>query len=74
MTNLSNASREIQLIAHIPEGTLPIMSADYTHSKLYNLAPYSSETYEYSFYFPTEGKYKLLPATISKNEVVIAVA
>ena len=37
MTNLSNASREIQLIAHIPEGTLPIMSADYTHSKLYNV-------------------------------------
>ena len=74
MTNLSNISKDIELIAHIPEGSIPINSNDYTHTLLYNLSPYSSYTYEYLFYFPMNGNYSLLPATISKNNFVISLA
>lgn len=62
------------MIAHLPQGALPIRSSEHTHSQLFCLSPYSSETYEYLLYFPKEGKFSLLPATISKNNSVLAVA
>ncbi len=74
ITNISMTGQEFQVLYEIPEGALPIKKNDYTKSLNIIVNSFTTETFEYFFYFPKSGKFKGFPANISKNGFVLAVA
>jgi hypothetical protein len=59
-------------LAYIPEGSIPVKTNDYQIQKQLNLKSFTTKTFEYLFYFPSEGEFKLNSANVTKNDEVIA--
>ena len=74
ITNLSVTRQEFQVLYEIPEGAIPVQKNDYTKSSTLAVNTFTTQTLNYSFYFPKNGKFKVYPANISRNGLVLAVA
>ena len=74
VTNTSVATLDLQLLVDIPQGSLPISSAEYTKIVSEVVGSYSVKTFTHLFYFPNEGKFRVYPANAAKNGVVISKA
>ena len=74
ITNLSVTRQEFQVLYEIPEGSIPVQKNDYTKSTTLAVNTFTTQTLNYSFYFPKSGKFKVYPANISRNGLVLAVA
>ena len=72
ITNVSSSSQELQCLWQIPEGSVPLKNSNYQKSNSMTLKPYTTQTYEFYFYFPKTGKYIQFPSNISWGDVVIA--
>ncbi|MEM1441291.1 MAG: hypothetical protein AAGF67_03045 [Verrucomicrobiota bacterium] len=75
VTNPTSSFHRLDLLAQIPEGSIPVAGSDYTKSYPLNLSPFSTEKFEVSFYFPrTSGKdpFEGYPVQVAKEEKVIA--
>jgi hypothetical protein len=72
ITNVSSSSQELQCLWQVPEGTVPLKKYNYQKSESLTLNPYSTETYEFYFYFPKVGEYVQFPSNISSGGKVIA--
>jgi len=71
ITNCSVANQEFQVLCEIPEGSLPVKS-EYTRSHPIFLNSYTTKSIDYYFYFPAEGNFKVYPANVSRQGIVLA--
>ncbi len=74
ITNPTSTPRAIDLLIQIPEGSLPVNGSQATKTISLDLAGFSTQTFEYHFYFPTAGKFSHYPAHVSADEKVLAIA
>ncbi len=59
VTNPTSSPAKAEVLLQIPQGALPVSGSKATDSKRVRLEPYTTQTFEYAFYFPTpaaEGK------------------
>lgn len=72
VTNPTSSPQKLDLLLQIPQGALPVLSSKVTDSRRVRLDPYTTQTFDYSFYFPTasrEGeKFAHYPVHVSRDE------
>ena len=52
VTNPTSAPVKAEVLLQIPQGALPVLGSKATSSRYVRLEPYTTKTFEYSFYFP----------------------
>ena len=72
ITNTSIASLDLQVLLDIPQGSVPILSHEYTKIVSDAIGSYSIKSYETRFYFPASGIFKTYPSNVSKNSKIVA--
>ncbi|HNW12896.1 MAG TPA: hypothetical protein PKI71_16140, partial [Candidatus Rifleibacterium sp.] len=72
VTNPTSSRRKVDVLMQIPEGALPVLRSLYTRSVHMQLEAYSTQTFEYFFYFPKAGGWRHYPVHVSENEVMLA--
>ena len=68
LTNPTSSRQKLTILLQIPEGALPLQTAFYTRSTPLTLEPYSTQTFDYYFYFPETGAYRHFPVHVARNE------
>ncbi len=61
ITNPTSMPQDVDLLVQIPEGAMPAASSQRTRSLQIDLAPFSTQTLEYHFYFPAIGDFSHYP-------------
>jgi hypothetical protein len=74
IANITPKELEFDLLVQIPQGALPLGSAPYQKSYSITLDQYKTNLRQYLFYFPTPGKFKHTPASVSIDSIVVAKA
>ncbi|MCK5806034.1 MAG: hypothetical protein KAI66_24595, partial [Lentisphaeria bacterium] len=74
VTNPTSTPREIDVLLQIPRGAMPVANGFYTRGVHLALGSYSTETYEYRFYFPQAGSFPQFPAHVGERGVLVASA
>lgn len=74
VTNPTSMPQDVDLLIQIPEGSLTAAGSQRTRSLQIDLEPFSTQTLEYHFYFPTIGDFTHFPAHVSLDDRVVAVA
>ena len=74
LTNPSGNRRRLEVLLQIPMGALPLDNGSYTRGVYLVLDPYGTRKLEYYFYFPAPGKFSHYPATVARDDQVIAAA
>ena len=74
ITNPTSTPRAIELLIQIPLGSVPSSGSQETRTIQLDLAAFSTQTFEYAFYFPIAGHFDHYPAHVSTGEKVLAVA
>ena len=72
ISNPTAKNQIIELFWQIPEGSIPLSGTEKTSNQTLKLNPFEMSSVSYTFYFPNPGKYQQYPATVSKNETLIA--
>lgn len=68
VTNPTSAPVKAEVLLQIPQGALPVIGSKATDSKRVELAPYTTRTFEYFFYFPLvakQGKFAHYPVNVA---------
>ncbi len=52
VTNAGSPPRKLEVLLQIPRGALPVLGSKVTESKRVRLEPYTTQKFEYFFYFP----------------------
>jgi hypothetical protein len=71
LTNPTGNRQKLQVLLQIPMGAMPVNSGFYTRGLYVALEPYSTQTREYFFYFPTVGNYPHYPVTLAHDDKVV---
>ncbi|MDB4338923.1 hypothetical protein OAA19_02315 [Rubripirellula sp.] len=74
---VSNPTAQRQVVDvfwQIPEGSVPLSGTEISESRTVTLEPFAVESIEYVFYFPESGEFRHYPATVSKEESLLAKA
>jgi len=71
ITNVSSQKYNVEVLAQIPVGSIPVKSGFRTKNLIATLHPYQTTKVEYYFYFPLPGKFAHYPAHVNKNGVVL---
>ena len=74
VTNPTSTPRSVEILTQIPEGSISCSGSQQTRTILFELAAFSTKTFDYSFYFPTAGDFKHYPAHVSAKGKALAVA
>lgn len=74
LTNPTGSRQKLQVLLQIPMGAMPVNSGFYTRGVYVAMEPYSTQTREYFFYFPTTGDYPHAPVTLARNDKVVGSA
>jgi hypothetical protein len=74
LTNPTGSRQKLQVLLQIPVGAMPVKNGFYTRGVYIVLEPYSTQTQEYFFYFPTIGDYQHYPVTLARNDKVVGSA
>ncbi|MGC6459456.1 MAG: hypothetical protein ACON4R_13935 [Akkermansiaceae bacterium] len=72
VTNPTSSTRQLDLLAQIPKGAIPVSGGLPTASWVISLKPYSTHRTETAFYFPLAGQFPVYPAHLSKEGKVVA--
>lgn len=72
VTNPTSSTRQLDLLAQIPQGAIPVSGGLPTASWVISLKPYSTHRTETAFYFPLAGQFPVYPAHLSKEGEVVA--
>ncbi|MCH2123741.1 MAG: hypothetical protein MK165_03055 [Pirellulaceae bacterium] len=72
VTNPTSSPQKLDVLLQIPVGALAVLGHKSTRSMLIGLEPFSTETVEYYFYFPTSGRFPHYPVHVAKNEQLLA--
>ena len=78
LTNVSSQRQKAEVLLQIPEGSLPVAYDSsavsphlHTQTVFVDLSSYSTQVLEYSFYFPSLGKYRHYPVQVSRKGNVV---
>ena len=76
VTNPTSARQKVSVLLQIPRGSLPVNGSKPTDSRRLQLEPYSTQTFEYSFYFPTPAAQPLphYPVHVARDEQIVGAA
>ena len=74
LTNPTSSPQKLDLLLQLPRGALPVLNGFYTKGHYLQLQPYSTATFDYSFYFPAPGEFPHYPVHVAKNGKLIASA
>ncbi len=74
ITNPTSTPRNIELLVQLPRGAVVASSSQETQTRDLALQPFSTQSFEYSFYFPTAGDFTHFPAHVASEGKVVAVA
>ncbi|GAB4138560.1 MAG: hypothetical protein Fur0037_04340 [Planctomycetota bacterium] len=74
VTNPTSTPRKLELLLQIPRGSMPVANGFRTKGFSASLGPFSTQSFEYSFYFPKAGDYAQYPAHVSKDGKLVAYA
>lgn len=74
ITNPTSTPRNIELLVQIPRGAVVASSTQETQTRDLALQPFSTQSFEYFFYFPTSGDFTHFPAHVASEGKVVAVA
>ncbi len=78
VTNPTSSPQKIELLLQIPRGALPVLGAKPTDSRRVRLEPFTTQSFEYAFYFPAAGaageKFPHYPVNVAKDEKVVGAA
>ncbi len=72
VTNPTSSARDVDVLLQIPQGAVPVASGFYTKTMHWNLQPFTTQRFEYFFYFPKTGTFSHYPAQVSINEELVA--
>ncbi|MCC5829468.1 MAG: hypothetical protein JJU36_08470 [Phycisphaeraceae bacterium] len=67
ITNPTSSRRKLDLLTQIPPGSIPVLSGQVTRGRHIDLAPFSTMTHEYYFYFPAPGQFTQYPAGLAQE-------
>jgi hypothetical protein len=74
LTNPSSSIQKVEVLLQIPQGAVPVNQGRATRSVNVELAPFSTWTNEYAFYFPLAGEFGHYPVHVSRNGALLASA
>ncbi|MFT6107138.1 MAG: hypothetical protein ACJA2W_000041 [Planctomycetota bacterium] len=74
VTNPSSSTLQMQLLAQIPEGAIPLGDSQMTRGVPVTLASYGTTSLETSFYFPVSGTYRDYPVHAGRGNVLLGAA
>ena len=74
VTNPTSATRVVELFTQVPAGAVALGGERGTRGRRVNLAPYSTESVEYLFYFPRAGRFEHYPVHVAQDEALVAFA
>ncbi len=74
LTNPTSSQAKLDVLLQIPEGAMPLDGGFFTRGRPLLLAPFSTQSIEYAFYFPRPGSFVHYPVQVAKNEEVVASA
>ncbi|MEL7497789.1 MAG: hypothetical protein AAFN77_09280 [Planctomycetota bacterium] len=74
ITNPTSTPQQVELLVQIPAGSVASNGSQETRTELLDLKPFSTQTFQYYFYFPTEGDFGHYPAHVASDDEVLAVA
>lgn len=74
ITNPTSTPRVVQLVYQIPEGAIATSGSQETRTMPLQLNAFSSQNFEYYFYFPVAGKFQHFPAQVAAGDELLAAA
>ena len=74
VTNPTSTPKTVSILIQIPEGSMPAAGSQESKSVKIDLSAFSTQTFEYHFFFPEPGTYAHYPAHVSDDDKVLAVA
>ncbi len=76
VTNPASSPQKLSLLLQIPQGALPVLGTKTTQSRQLRLDPYTTQTFEYFFYFPSAAPQPFLhyPVQVARNESIVGSA
>ena len=74
ITNTTSTPQSVELLIQIPQGSIACKGSQSTRTIKYDLAGFSTKTFDYSFYFPAVGDFSHYPAHVSAAGNALAVA
>ena len=74
VTNSTVSDQNVSLITEIPQGAIALQPGESLKVHSMQLNSFQSEVRDMTFYFPKEGKYTVYPATIAKQDSILATA
>lgn len=74
ITNPTSTPRNVELLIQVPRGAVVASSTQETRTIDLDLQPFSTQSFEYSFYFPTAGDFTHFPAHVASEGKIVAVA
>ena len=79
VTNPTQARQKLDVLIQIPAGAMPVCNSLYTRSVSIQMEPFSTQTVEYYFYFPSvadpknaEATFTNYPVHVTKNQTLVA--
>lgn len=72
VTNPASSPVQVDLLLQIPRGALPVLNGRYAKSVPLALQPFSTQTVEYHFYFPSPGTFLHYPVHVARGEELLA--
>lgn len=72
LTNPGSAPRDLELLVQIPAGSLPVKAGQVTTARDVHLEPFATTTLDVHFYLPSPGTFRLAPARVAVDGVLVA--
>ncbi|MFO7562079.1 MAG: hypothetical protein R6X02_05505 [Enhygromyxa sp.] len=74
LTNPSSSAHKLDLLVQIPQGAIPVGDGFETRDLHVHLQPRGTHAIEYSFYFPTPGRFEHFPVHVARHEALVVFA
>lgn len=74
VTNAGSTAQKVTALLQIPRGAIPVREGFYTKGINWDLAPYTTQTIEFFFYFPKAGEETLFPVNVAREGTILAAA
>jgi hypothetical protein len=72
VTNPSSSEQDVDILMQIPAGAISVSGVKPTNTVRMTLQPFSTQRFEYLFYFPQPGKFSHYPVHVSSDDQVLA--
>eukprot|EP01083_Nonionella_stella_P305531 1066243_1 len=71
LTNVSSNNQQMALLMQIPTGSIPVHNGFRTRTEFISVSAYSVFKKEFYFYWPSIGRFRHYPITVTKDEQII---